>query len=415
MQGQDLQGHNVQGQGLEKRMNYESKLEAEQGADYLAGEPGEDTRASRKRRIWIVVLVLAALTAIAAFMLSGGEEETAFAPDENPTAQRVTVLAPVRGAVEGFINATGTLAARYEMPVGIAGEGGRVISIPVEAGDWVSAGQVLAVVDRSVQVQQAASSAASIQVARADANLAQANLDRALQLVERGFISKADVDRLTATRDAARARVQVSEAQYRELLARNARLNITAPASGYVLERNVELGQVVSSGAGALFSIAKGGEMELLARLGEADLARLAIGVTADVLPVGTEKTFIGQVWQIAPVVQETNRQGIARIALPFDRDLRPGGFASVKIKSGTIVAPVLPESAIMSDDKGSYVYVVGTDNKVVRRPVTLGQVTDSGIVIAAGLTGTERVVKQAGGFLAPGDEVRPTLEKTSG
>ena len=130
----------------------------------------------------------------------------------------VTVLAPGSGTIEGVINATGTLAARREMPVGVVGEGGRVISVPVEAGDWVGAGQVLAVIDRSVQSQQAESQAAQIQVARADAELAQANLDRALQLVDRGFISKADVDRLTATRDAAAARVRVAEAQYGERL-----------------------------------------------------------------------------------------------------------------------------------------------------------------------------------------------------
>ncbi len=98
-------------------------------------------------------------------------------------------------------------------------------------------------------------------------------MTRAEQLVERGFISKADVDRLTATRDAAVARVKVAEAQFGERHARNARLNIVAPAAGLVLERNVEPGQVVSPGSGALFSIAKGGEMEMLAELGETDLA----------------------------------------------------------------------------------------------------------------------------------------------
>ena len=81
-------------------------------------------------------------------------------------------------------------------------------------------GQVLAIVDRSVQVQQQASSAAQIQVAQADARLAQANLDRALKLVDRGFISKADIDRLTATRDSAQARVRVASATYGELGAR---------------------------------------------------------------------------------------------------------------------------------------------------------------------------------------------------
>ena len=101
------------------------------------------------------------------------------------------------------INATGTLAARREIPVGVVGEGGAVSRVFVDAGDWVKQGQVLVSVDRSVQVQQAAALEAQIGVARADAQLAQNELDRALQLVERGFISKADVDRKTATRDSA--------------------------------------------------------------------------------------------------------------------------------------------------------------------------------------------------------------------
>jgi HlyD family secretion protein len=116
--------------------------------------------------------------------------------------------------------------------------------VPVEAGQWVRAGQVLAVIDRSVQAQQAASAAAQIEVARADASLAQANLDRALQLVERGFVSKADVDRLTATRDAANARVAWPRRSWRTAGAQPSSISsLRLPA--YVLERNVEPGQVV--------------------------------------------------------------------------------------------------------------------------------------------------------------------------
>jgi RND family efflux transporter MFP subunit len=179
-----------------------------------------------------------------------------------------------------------------------------------------------------------------------------------------------------------------------------------------VLERNVEPGQVVSAGSGVLFRIAKGGEMELLARLGEADLAALSNGVSAEVTPVGSDKTFTGQVWQIAPVIDQATRQGTARIALAYTPELRPGGFASVAIRSGTVVAPLLPESAILSDDKGSYVYVVGKENKVERRPVKLGSITGDGIVIAEGLNGSERVVLRAGGFLNPGETVNPRLVK---
>ena len=389
-------------------MNYEAKVADLSGApDVLVDEVDLETRRSKRRRLVLAIASALVLAAVAAYMISRGEDEAAFAPREGVTPA-VTVVAPGRATVAGVINSTGTLAARHEMPVGVVGEGGRVVSIPVEAGDWVRAGQVLAVIDRSVQTQQAQSSAAQIEVARADAGLAQANLDRALQLVERGFISKADVDRLTATRDAARARVRVAEAQYRELLARNARLNIVAPAAGLVLERNVELGQVVGSGAGALFSIARGGEMELLAQLGETDLAAVPIGASAEVIPAGTDTGFTGQVWQKSPVINEQTRQGTARIALAYAPGLRPGGFATARLNSGTLVAPMLPESAILSDDRGSFVYIVDPQNKVVRRPVRLGMVTDTGIAIAQGLNGNERVVVRAGGFLSEGDSVRP-------
>ena len=73
------------------------------------------------------------------------------------------------------------------------------MQVLVDAGQWVSRGQVLAVIDRSVQNQQQIGQSAQIQVADADARLAQSNLDRALRLVQRGFVSKADVDRLRET------------------------------------------------------------------------------------------------------------------------------------------------------------------------------------------------------------------------
>ena len=406
-------------------MNYETTMDVSRRHD---GEPasdadlsspgaaigaGDDSGAKRKKLLLVAALIAAALIA-AYFLLSQGKEETAFQPTEEGVLPAVTVIAPVAGTLQGQINATGTLAARREMPVGVVGEGGRVLSVSVEAGDWVRAGQVLAVIDRSVQTQQAQSSAANIEVARADASLAQANLDRASRLVDRGFISQADVDRLTATRDAAAARVRVAQAQLRELQARNARLNIVAPAAGLVLERNVEPGAVVGAGSGTLFSIARGGEMELLANVGEAELAQIGIGASATVVPVGTERTFTGQVWQIAPVIDETNRQGTVRIALASAPELRPGGFASAQIGAGTVVAPRLPESAILSDERGSYVYIIGPDNKAVRRPVTLGMISADGIAIASGLDGTERIVLSAGGFLTEGEQVRPVLQEGS-
>src|SRR5690606_6851179 len=222
----------AQGYRADALMNYEAKVADLSGASEVRiDDPALEARANRRRRTIIVALAVGALLAIAAWMLSGGGEEEAFAPREG-AVPTVTVVSPGSSTVAGVVNASGTFAARRATPVGVVGEGGRVVSVTVDRGDWVRAGQVLVSIDRSVQAEQAQSSAAQIEVARADANLAQANLDRALQLVDRGFISQADVDRLTATRDAARARVRVAEAQYRELLARNARLNVVAPFAG---------------------------------------------------------------------------------------------------------------------------------------------------------------------------------------
>ena len=387
-------------------MNYETGFETRDAGTIGFDVDGREARATRRNRIIAVLVALAVIIGLAYFFF--GRSGAAPAADNEQQLPTVTVIAPGRTTVSGEIVATGTLAARRDMPVGAVGEGGRIIAIPVDAGDWVRQGQVLAVIDRSVQSQQAQSAAAQIQVAQADANLAQANLDRSLKLVERGFVSSADVDRLTATRDAAAARVRVAQAQLRELQARNARLNIVAPAAGLVLERNVEVGQTVSGGAQALFRIARGGEIEMLAKLSESDLASISAGTTAKVQPVGTEKTFTGQVWQVSPTINNTDRQGTARIALPYAPELRPGGFATATIASGTVVAPVLPESAVLSDREGAFVYLVDAEGKAQRRDIKTGAVTSQGIVVTEGLTGKEQVVLRAGGFLTEGESVKP-------
>jgi len=386
-------------------MNYETRIDSSRSAADPLEASEADPRA--RRRIWLAIGAAVLFIAGLWFFMHRGDGGGDVA-DRSRQAATVSVISPGKATIAGTINATGTLAARREMPVGSVGEGGQVAEVRVEAGDWVRQGQVLAVIDRSVQTQQQASQAAQVAVAQADARLAQANLDRALKLVDRGFISKADVDRLTATRDAAGARVNVARATLGQLQAQAARLNIVSPADGLVLERRVERGQVVGGGSGVLFRIARGGELELLARLSENDLAAIQPGVTAQVTPVGSTRTFAGQVWQVAPVIDPTTRQGTARIALAYAPELRPGGFAGVEIRAGTVIAPKLPESALLSDNGGSYVYVVGAGNKIERRPVKTGIVTDDGIAVTSGLSGNERVVLRAGGFLQPGETVNP-------
>ena len=394
-------------------MNFESRKWRSGAVDSEVVVIDDATAARRRRRnIILAVVALVVLLAAAYFLFGRGGSDTKGAAkaggESAEAAPAVSVVVPGRQQVARTISATGQLAARYDMPVGIPGEGGKVVSVLVEAGQWVGAGQTLAIIDRSVQAQEASQLAAQIDVARADARLAQQELDRAQALVSRGFVSKADVERRVAARDAALARVRVAQANLGASRARIGRLDVRAPAAGLVLTRSVEPGQIVSSGSGALFRIARGGLFEMMARLPESDLTALSTGVPAQVTPVGSARTYQGSIWQVSPIIDPASRQGVARIAVPYDRELRPGGFATASITAGSTDAPMLPESAVLNDSQGSYVYIVDKDNAVRRRPVKVASVTDSGVVVGEGLNGTERVVLSAGPFLTEGEKIRP-------
>lgn len=390
-------------------MNYETTVTGD-----VAVESFEDDAVRRRKRRIIIGAGTAAIAALIVASMLVGKKDGNAAGDAAPgtTAPVVTVIVPGRSAVDRLVNVTGSLAARVDMPVAVVGEGGQVLRVLVQPGDWVRAGQTLAVLERSVQAEQINSLAAQVEVARADAKLAQAELDRAQALVGRGFISKATIDQRTATRDAAVARVNVAIAQLGEQRARTGRLDIRAPAAGLVLTRTVEPGQVVQSGSGVLFRMAKDGAFEMLAQVSEGDLATLQVGNRARVTPVGQTQSFDGSIWQLSPVVDAQTRQGVARIALPANPAIRPGGFASANIVSGSAKAPMLPDSAVQNDAKGSFVYVVDAQGRATRRDVKVSQVSSAGVAIADGLNGTERVVASAGAFLTPGQKVKPVLQK---
>ena len=369
-------------------------------------------RSRRRRMVIIAAVVILGLLAIGlALMMSRSASEKKAAEAAAASAGQVpnvTVIVPGTSSVGRAIVASGPLAARRDQPVGIAGSGGRVVRVLADAGAWVHAGQVLAIVDRSVQAQQAAQLAAQIDAARANAALAQSNYERALALQGRGFVSRAEIDSKKATRDAAYAQVRVAQAQLAATRAEIGRLNVTAPASGLVLERNVEVGQIVGAGSPALFRIAEGGQMEMRAQLSQQDLAQVHVGMPASVTPVGSQRSFSGTVWQVAPVIDPQSRLGDVRIAVPYDAAMRPGGYAEARITAGTASAPLLPQSAVLSDDEGNYVYIIDGKNQVERRNIKIGAINDNGVAIAAGLSGNEAVVLSAGPFLNPGQKVNP-------
>jgi RND family efflux transporter MFP subunit len=370
-------------------------------------------RSRRRRQLLIAAVAGIGVILLVLFLVMGrgGSDKPAQAPGGAGQVPTVSVVVPGRSQVGRMITASGPLAAKRDQPVGIAGAGGRVVRVLVDAGTWVRGGQVLAVIDRAVQAQQASQLAAQVEAARANAALAQANYERAIALQGRGFVSKAEIDSKKATRDAAYAQVRVAQAQLAGARAELGRLNVVAPTSGLILARSVEVGQIVGPGTGALFRLADNGEMEMRAQLSQQDLSLIHVGMPAQVTPVGSDRSYAGHVWQVAPVIDPQSRLGDVRIAVPYDPAMRPGGFAEARITAGTTTAPMLPQSAVLSDEQGNYVYVINGKNEVERRSIKIGAVNDNGVTIAEGISGNEAVVLSAGPFLNPGQKVKPNRQ----
>ena len=364
------------------------------------------------RRGYLIAAGVLVVAVVGLVVLMRGSA-TPVAPTAAEAAPLVTALPVGRSAYTTTVSFTGAIVARYDMPIGVDSEAGRISAVLVEIGDHVHQGQALARLDTSVLAPQVASLQASLEQYRAEAALAEADYRRAEAIASSvGALSKEEVDKRRSQVATSAAKVKVAAAQLAEAEARLGRTAIRAPADGTVLTRLAEVGQAVTPGGPPLFRLARGGEVEMRAQASEQDLPRLQVGQTAAVRVTGVTTPFPGTVRLLAAVIDPQTRLGEVRVTLPKDPNLRPGAFARGEVKVGEDVRPIVPQTALLSDARGNYVLVVGPDNHVVRRDVHLGGAQPKGIVIAAGLDGSERVVTTAGAFLHEGELVRVAVAK---
>ena len=304
----------------------------------------------------------------------------------------------------------GTISARFDTPIGVEGDGGRVSAVLVEAGDHVHRGQVLARIDTAVLEPQVANLQAALELARAEAELAAAEYRRAQAVGAAGALSAEETEKRRSNAVTAAAKVKVAAAQLAEAEAKLARAQVRAPGEGTLLTRTVELGQTVAPGA-TLFRLAEGNEVELRGEVAEQDLPLLKVGQDVNVRLTGTSTVYPGRVRLLGAVIDPQTRLGLVRISLTPDPNLRPGAFARAEVTVSNAQRIVLPQTAVLTDDKGSYVLVVGPQNKVERRPVKVSGMVASGVTIADGIDKKDRVVATAGAFLQVGETVRPVAE----
>jgi RND family efflux transporter MFP subunit len=362
----------------------------------------------RSPGVWLVAIAAVVLVSLIAWRL-----KNVLTPKADTTARRaiptVTVTEVALSSVPTTVSIIGTIGARYDMPIGVEGDGGRVAAIFVEAGDHVKRGQILAHLNVSILEPQVANLQASLEQAKAEEDLAVAEYRRAQAVGASGALSAEETQRRKSSSVTAAAKVKFVQAQLDEAKARLARADIRAPDDGIILTRTVEVGQTASA-AEPMFRLSKGGEVEMRGQVAEQDLPLLKVGQDVNVKLTGTAAIYPGKIRLLGAIIDPATRLGMARVALSPDPNLRPGAFARADVTVSNAQRTVLPQTAILSDDRGSYVLVVNAQNKVERRAVRVSGMIQSGVTIAEGVAGRDKVVATAGAFLQEGDVVKPVL-----
>jgi len=359
--------------------------------------------------VWLFAILALVVVAFLALRLT---KILTVKPDDISSRPVPTVSVTEVGisTVPTTVSIIGTIGARYDMPIGVEGDAGRIAAILVEAGDHVKKGQVLARLNVSVLEPQVANLEAALEQSRAEKDLADAEYHRAQAVGASGALSAEETERRKSTAVTAAAKVKFAEAQLTEAKARLARADIRAPEDGIILTRTAEVGQTAVPGGDPLFRLSKGGEVEMRGEVAEQDLPLLSVGQEVNVRLTGTAKIYPGKIRLLGAIIDPATRLGMARVSLSPDPNLRPGAFARADVTVSNAQRAVLPQTAVLTDDRGSYVLIVNAQNKVERRAVRVSGIVQSGVTIADGLSGTDQVIATAGAFLQEGELVKPVL-----
>jgi RND family efflux transporter MFP subunit len=367
---------------------------------------------SRTSRAWTLGIATAAALAVGATQnqrKEATEVRTRATHTATATALTVSVVHPERVEWPEMIQASGTIAPWQEAIVGVEIVGLRLADLLVEVGDEVTKGQVLARFDDATTLAMVRQSEAAVAEAEANVAEADANAQRAERLGRTGALSQQDATQYLTRGRTAKAQLESSKARLHSQQLALQYTRVVAPDDGVISSRKAMLGMVAAPGT-ELFRLVRQNRLEWRAELSGAQLVQVRIGDAATVqLADGTMAH--GKVRQIAPVLDESRRIGVAYVEL--DRSdggnpcARAGMYGTGAITLGHRDALTLPSDAIVMRDGHEYVFVLGADDRVVLTRVAIGRRFGNGVEISTGVTDAQQVVAAGAAFLNDADAVR--------
>jgi HlyD family secretion protein len=290
-----------------------------------------------------VILSLAAVGALSAFVLRARAREGGRADVAPPTAAATVPLVRAEGRLVGYPDADVTVGTDLK---------GIVARVYVDEGVRVRRGDRLVELDASEQRAALAEARARSVEAEADLRLSETDVQRVQALKDQALVSQQSLDRAVRDRDAARAQVAEAQASVQRLEAVVRKSVITAPIDGVVIERPVEVGQVLTEGA-AVARVADLKRTRIEAEVDEFDAGSAQVGAPVRVTAEGyAGQSWAGRVEEIPDAVQgrrlkpqdpgrpQDTRVLLVKIALDAPTPLRLGQRVEVEITS----RPVTPQ-----------------------------------------------------------------------
>lgn len=349
-------------------------------------------------RAIVALLLLAAGAAAAGCSTSSAAPSEPVAKREEVTVKTMTVEARPVGQ---YLLLTGQLKSGRETDLA-ANANGKVTTTRVERGTRVKAGEVLATLDVRAAALNAAEAKANADRAETSAASSKLECDRVRALVTSGALGKAELERAEATCQTSDQ--AVSAAKARAQLAGQAVGDgvIRAPFDGVIAERYVDVGEFVRQDS-KVVTLVDLDALRLELTVPETHIAAAQRGAKVTFTVSGyPDRSFDGELAFVGASVRSATRDVVAEATVKPEgaEVLRPGMFASLRLRTGEEPTPVVPKSAITTRDGKRAAFVV-VNGRIEQRVVQTTEEVGDDVAVIRGLAAGESLV------VAPSDELR--------
>ena len=331
---------------------------------------------------------------------------------EAQTVPTVAIVTPTSAVNSAGLELPGRLEAYIRAPI-YARVPGYLKSWKHDIGAKVKAGDVLAEIETPDLDQQLTQARADLNVAQANAKLAQIGAERWQSLASTDAVAKQDVDQRTFTWNANVAQVKSAQANVDRLVAMEDFKHLVAPFNGIVTARDTDIGALINVGAAGgaqLFVVSETSKLRIFVNVPQNYVPSVPSGTQATItVPEHPDKTYGGMVEDSAQAVNPTTGTTLMQIIVDNGAgELMPGDYASIHLQiAGAAHVLSVPSSALIFDAKGLSIATVDANNRVVLKPVTIERDLGAIVELASGLSPNDRVIQNPLDGITNGTEVR--------